>query len=374
MKCTSVFDKNIQAWDAGENLIFNQGGTRSSKTYSLLQLFFLIALKSKEKLILSVVSYALPHLKLGAMRDFEKILLDYNYPLTCKNISESYFKIGNSIVEFFGVENLGKVHGPERDYLLINECNFIKYKIYEQLAIRTRRTIFCDFNPSVEFWYHTDVRDKEKHLLIKSTYLDNEHLTPQQIERIESKKNNVYWWQVYGLGELGRQEGAIFQNWEYGVFDDTLPFIHGLDFGVKDPDACVKIAVDKKRKIIYVHEVFYQSGNGTNELYELTKNLNYIIADSASNRTILDLKKLKVNIEPVVKNKIVEDVKLINDYKIIITDSSYNLARELNSWVWLDKKGEVTSDDNNHLIDALRYATSKFIRGVEVRTHRLLRR
>lgn len=366
MKPSSVFDRNILAYTGGASLIVNQGGTRSGKTYSIMQLLFLIAYKSKTPLIISVCSYALPHLKLGAMRELESILAMEGIVISdVKNISNSEFRIGKSVIEFFGVDNLGKVHGPARDILYINECNFIKSEIYTQLSIRTRKTIFLDFNPTSEFWYHTEIQNKIPHELIKSTYLDNEFLTAAQIERIEAKKDNVHWWRVYGLGELGRLEGAILQNWEFGEFNKMLPFVYGMDFGVKDPDALVKIALDNRAKTIYWHEEVYQNNLSTNMLIDTVKSRvpfnSLIVADSAATRTIIDLRKANININPVVKGRIVEDIKKLYDYKIIVTPTSYNLARELSSWVWIDKKGEVPLDSNNHLIDAARYGTMSLI-------------
>lgn len=372
MKCTQVFNNNIAAYKSGEMLIVNQGGTRSSKTYSILQLLFLVALGSKKKKVISVVSYALPHLKLGAMRELENIITDYGMIVdSIKNITDSTFYLGRSIIEFFGTDNLGKVHGPARDILFINECNYVKYEIYNQLAIRTRGAVFLDFNPTREFWLHEHIFGKVKHALIKSTYLDNRKgseyfITPAQIERIESKKGNEQWWRVYGLGELGRLEDAILQNWDFGAFDDSLPFAYGLDFGSRDPDALVKVAVDKGQKKIYVKEELYQNGLSTNKLGELIKvkvPLNkLIVADSAATRTIHDLKGQGVNIVPVMKGKVTDDIKMLLDYQLIIDPESFNLSKELNSWVWLDKKGEVPMDEDSHLLDATRYIARTLIK------------
>lgn len=377
METTNVFKKNITAYNAGASLIVNQGGTRSSKTYSLMQLIFIIALYSKKKLIISVVSYALPHLKLGAMRDFEEIVEDFGMLVSdVKNVSESYFKIGMSIVEFFGVENAGKVHGPARDILVVNECNYVKYKLFDQLAIRTRKTIFVDFNPTSEFWYHEEIQGKLNHEFIKSTYLDNEHLTREQIERIEAKKNNKAWWKVYGEGELGRLEGAILTNWEYGSFDESLPYGYGQDFGSKDPDAIVKVAVDKENKKLYWKEVLYESSLSTDELISKMRERidkgKLIIADSQAKRTITDIKNSGFNIKGVSKNKIVDDIKLLQNYKIIVDNESYNLAKELNGWVWLDKKGEIPLDDKNHAIDGARYFTQTILGSKKRSTQRVL--
>jgi len=364
MFTTSVFSKNLKAYTDGASLIVNQGGTRSSKSYSIMQLLLEIALASEEKLIISVVSQHLPHLKLGVMRDFDSILLSRGIiPDDIKHKSENYYRVGKSIIEFFGVDNLGKVHGPARDILFINEANYIKEPIFDQLAIRTKGAIFIDFNPTQEFWFHKSILGKRDFAYIKSTYLDNEFLTHAQIVRIEEKKVNAEWWKVYGEGELGRLEGAIFTNWKYGEFDNSLPYIYGMDFGVNDPDTLVKVAIDKKNKLIYVSEELYQNDMSTDTLFELIKSRgvgrSLIVADSAANRTILDLRNKGLNIVACSKRKITEDIKAIKSYTIIITENSYNLASELNSWVWLDKNGEVPLDDHNHAIDPIRYAFNK---------------
>lgn len=378
-KTSTVFEKNLLAYNSKDRLIVNKGGTRSGKTYSILQLLFLIAFYSKKPFVISVVSYALPHLKLGAIRDFEKILLSFGIvPESVKNISESYFKINGSVIEFFGVENLGKVHGPERDILYVNECNYIKsYDIVRQLLVRTRGTAFMDYNPARLFWIDEEIIGKRECKIIHSTYLDNQHLTQSQIDEIESNKHNENWWRVYGLGEVGRLDDVILNNWEFGEFDNTLPFVYGLDFGSKHPDAMVKCAVDNARKIIYWQEKIYQSGLSTGQLIELIKSKGItnelIVADSAGKRTIQDLWLAKLNVRATVKNHIVDDIKTLWGYKIVVTPDSYNLAKNLNNWVWLDKKGEIPIDVDDDAIDAGRYAANILITSKPTRNMRLLK-
>lgn len=378
-RTTTIFEKNITAYNNNERLIINKGGTRSSKTYSILQLLFLIAIKSKKPLIISVVSYALPHLKLGAMRDFEKIIQSYGLiPEKMKNISESYFKVGLSTIEFFGVDNLGKVHGPERDILYVNECNYIKsYDIIRQLMVRTRGSIFMDYNPSREFWIDTEIIGQRECNIIHSTYLENEFLTYEQIKEIESNKHNENWWRVYGLGLQGRLEDAILNNWKFGEFDNSLPFIYGLDFGSKHPDAMLKVAVDRTNKLLYWKEEVYKSGLSTTQLGQIIKSRNVndklIIADSASPRSIQDLKGQGLNISAVVKGLILDDIKMLWDYTIIVDPESYNLQKNLNNWIWLDKKGEIPIDVDDDLIDAGRYASRTLIKpGLLKRGNRIL--
>lgn len=364
MLTTTVYERNLHEYVGGSSLIVNQGGTRSSKTYSVLQLLVRIAEKSKDPLIISVVSKALPHLKLGAMRDMDSILISRGYiPDLIKNHTDNYYRVGKSIIEFFGTDNIGKVHGPSRDILFVNEGNYIKYDIYDHLAVRTTKTIFLDFNPNRSFWYHDEIQGKQPHSFIKSTYLDNNHLSKEQIERIEAKKHHPYWWQVYGLGELGKLEGAIF-DWQWGAFDDSLPYIYGLDFGVKDPDAMVKVAIDQPNKKIYWKQEIYQNSLSTPQLGTIIKARNVgnhlIVADNAGLRTIMDLRNTGLNIVAVKKPRILERIKFLWDYQLIIDPGSNDLEQELNTYVWLDKKGEIPIDEYNHLCDAGGYASYYF--------------
>ena len=364
MKTTSIFTKNIEAYKGASTLTINQGGTSSSKTYSILQLIFLIAFLQKKARIISVVSFALPHLKLGAIRDFNSILISNGIipDDVCKKTDMEY-TIGNSIIEFFGTENLGKVHGPRRDILFINEANNIKYDIYTQLAIRTRECIFLDYNPVQSFWVHDELIPNFKHTFIKSTYKDNEYLDSNTVKQIELRKGNANWWKVYGLGQLGKLEGCIFTNWRYGAFPDGVAHIYGLDFGFNAPDAMVKLAVNEKAKQVYWDERIYKSGNSFEDLRTLVglhaSRGDKIVADSADARMISQLRKY-FNVHATNKGKkgwgVAEAIKVMQGYEHILTEDSPNLAKEFNNYIWNDKKAGIPVDAFNHLIDGGRYA------------------
>ena len=360
-KTTAVFSKNLQSYIDDFDIIINQGGTRSSKTYSILQLILLIAENAKENKIISIVSRTLPHLKMGAMRDFDNVLLSAGYiPDKIKNKTDHIYTVGKCMIEFFGADQLDKVHGPARNILFINEANFLKVDVYDQLAVRTTETIFIDFNPTQRFWIHDEIIPNNRHAFIHSTYKDNRFLTKQQIERIEAKQKNANWWAVYGRGEIGKLEGAVFINWRVGPFDETLPFGFGLDYGFyPDPDAMSKIAIDEKRKIIYAKECIYENSQGTDDLITAinrhVQRHNLIIAESATPRTNKDLQK-HFNIKPVSKTKTVADwLRAMQDYEIVITEDSPNLEKELLNYMWSDKKAGIPVDAWNHLIDGIRY-------------------
>jgi phage terminase large subunit len=206
-------------------------------------------------------------------------------------------------------------------------------------------------------------------VLIKSNYRDNPYLPENEKQNILLKKDKPgfeNWWKVYGEGELGNLEGAILTNWKFGKFDDALPYAYGMDFGSKHPDAMVKVAIDRVNKLIYVKEEIYQNNLSTNQLAEIIRSRNVgdklIIAESAAPRTIIDLRGKGFNIHPVVKPKIVDSIKMLYDYMIIVDEESRNFQRELTNWLWLDKKGEIPMDEFDHLIDAMRYIVHTLIK------------
>ena len=363
---TDIFFKNLEAYEAKHNLIINQGSTGSSKTWSILQLLYTIAKFSEEGLVISIASYALPHLKLGAIRDFERILLDFGEePSAICNKTENVYKIGHSIVEFFGIEgNMAKVHGPRRDILYINEANKkITYDIFDQLHTRTRRCTIVDFNPTAEFWIHTEVMPNFHHAFIHSTWRSNPYLSQVEQDKIKSKygkKGFENWVKVYGEGEIGVLEGQIFTNWTSGAFNATIPYGYGLDFGYHpDPDALMRVAIDEKNLKIFLQEGFYNAGQSTGELKQavartIVRPQDLIIADCADPRMIRELKGF--NIRPVQKDGTVSEwLKTMQDYQLIVTEDSHNLIHELNNYTWSDKKAGIPVDAFNHLIDASRY-------------------
>jgi len=364
---TNIFAKNSDAFCDGYNLVINQGSTGSSKTWSILQLLYTIAQDSPQNLIISVCSYALPHLKMGAIREFDNILLAFGEnPSAICNRTDFIYKINNSIIEFFGIEgNLAKVHGPRRDILFINECNKkITYEVFDQLHTRTRICTFLDYNPTLEFWVHTEVIPNFKHKYIHSTWRDNPYISEVELDKIMSKYNKKgfeNWVKIYGEGEVGILEGQIFTNWSFGEFDSTLPYGYGLDFGYHpNPDAMIKTAIDEKRKKIYLDECLYKTGQSTVDLEDsvrdsIEKENDLIVADCADPRMISELENI-FNIIAVKKDGTVSEwIKTLLGYELIVTERSYNLIKELGNYIWSDKKAGIPIDAFNHLIDAFRY-------------------
>lgn len=214
---------------------------------------------------------------------------------------------------------------------------------------------------------------KDNVLYIHTTYKDViEHVPEDYLHEIELlKKNNPDKYRHLILGGwMEAAEGVIFPNWEYGSFDNSLPYGYGMDFGFfPDPDVLVCVAIDSKRKLIYCKQVLKMNNAGTKELADKIKSSSYtgkqIIADCAEKRLISDLQKDKISVKAVVKGagSVLAGIKTMQDYKIIVDPDSTDIGKELNNYVWSDKKSGVPIDAYNHWIDAIRYYVSTNTRG-----------
>jgi phage terminase large subunit len=369
MNVTSVFGRNITAFNNGKRYIINQGGTSSSKTYSILQLLILIALK-KNNLMISIVSESLPHLKRGAMRDFQNILTSMNlYSDAMHNKSNNEFTIGNSKIEFFSADSSSKLRGARRDILYINEANNIDKNSFDELSIRTKQTTFLDYNPVSEFWVHQHLLNNASIDIefIKSTFRDNDFLDDNIVKDIERRKETDYeWYKVYGLGEIGNLEGVIFNNYNIvKELPDSPKRILGCDFGfTNDPTTIVDIRYSDGE--IYIDELLYQTDLTNNQIAKfITSDIDLksviMICDSAEPKSIAELQMFGVRCIPADKgaDSIRNGIDLMKQYKINITERSINLIKEIRNYRWkTDKTGKslnVPIDIWNHCIDASRY-------------------
>ena len=202
---------------------------------------------------------------------------------------------------------------------------------------------------------------------IHTSYLDNiKNLNESFISEVEYMKlhNLLKFNHIIMGGWLDTAEGVIFTNWAYGEFDTTLEYGYGADFGFKsDPTTVIKVAIDKKKQIIYLSEELYKPNLTTSEIYDHIKDAvgnKEIIGDNSEPRLIEELKRKGINIKPCVKGagSIGEGIKIIQDYKLVVTPDSYNIAKELNNYCWSDRKSDAPIDMYNHCIDAVRYRVS----------------
>ena len=365
IETTGVYFKNHEA---NTRYVFNPGGTRSSKTYSINQVIYTLAVQSKEPLVLSIVSETMPHLRKGAMRDFFIFLKSNNLYFEKKhNKSDNIYNVNNSIIEFFSVDTPGRVHGPERDYLFVNELQYIQYDTFFHLAQRTRKRIFADWNPVSEFWVYPEYIDNNQYkddlTVIHSTLYDNPFLS-EDIKKdvLRRAERDANYKRVYLEGLIGQHEGVIYPNWSYGEFDTSLPSGYGLDFGFHpDPDAMCQVAVDERKRKIYVKECLYANNLQVSELKSAIRSVvrphDLIMADSADPRLIKEIYNSHFNIKAVKKfdGSVLEGIRLVQDYDIIVDKESTNLVRELRNYTWNDKKAGIPNKGFDHLLDGMRY-------------------
>jgi len=347
-----------------------QGGTSAGKTFGILPVLIDKATKTAG-LEISIVAESIPHLRRGALRDFEKIMkwtgrfFDDRFNKTLLK----YEFANGSFIEFFSADDSSKLRGARRDILYINECNNVPFEAYNELAIRTKKEVFLDFNPANEFWVHTELKDELDSDFIILTYKDNEALDDsivQQIEKNREKaKTSSYWsnwWKVYGEGQVGSLEGVVFSNWkQIDVIPTEAKLIGiGLDFGyTNDPTAIIEIYKHNETRI--VNQLVYQTGLLNSDIAKLLPNNVPIYADSAEPKSIEEIRRYGKTIKAVTKGKdsINYGIDVMQRQSYLVTSKSVDLIKELRSYTWdTDKQGTRLNkpiDHFNHGIDALRY-------------------
>lgn len=345
------------------------GGTSASKTISILIWLIDYAQSNKNKKI-DVMSESYPHLEDGAIQDFKKIMADRSYwkDSSWNETKHVYSFETGSVIKFISVDKLGKAHGPRRDVLFINEANNIPYAIYEQLEVRTKEVIWLDWNPTSEFWYYSEIKDKGiDHDFITLTYLDCLSVLDRRIvESIESKKVNKNWWLVYGLGQLGEVEGRIYTGWQ---IIDEIPHEarlerHGLDYGyTNDPSAVVDVYYFNGGYIW--DEILYRKGMSNKSIADVLLNNHpevLTIGDSAEPKSNDEIYSYGVNIIGSQKGpgSVLQGIQFVQDQKISVTKRSINLIKEYRNYLWMtDKDGKTINEPQgfmDHVLTAGRYA------------------
>lgn len=347
-----------------------QGGTSASKTVSILLYLIDKAQRDKTPTLTSVISESIPHLKRGAMRDFKNIMIEHKYWIDNQwNATDSTytFETGSKI-EFFSADQPDKLRGARRDRAFINEANNISLDAFDQIEVRTKEFIFLDWNPTNEFWFYTDVlgkREDVEHITL--TYKDNEALSQEIVQAIESRRGRVGWWKVYGEGQLGDVETKIYRDW---AIIDEIPHEarlerYGLDFGYSG-DPCAIVAVYKYNGGYIFDEILYQKGYSNKLIADVLNNQEkkaLTVADSAEPKSIDELALYGINIMAANKgaDSIRYGINLVQDQRISVTKRSLNIIREYRNYLWkTDKNGKIVpgvpEGGFDHTMDALRYA------------------
>jgi phage terminase large subunit len=373
MKTNPIFKWN---YDTDAEIVINQGGSSSSKTFSILQVLFLRAIE-KPNLVITVCGQDIPNLKRGAIRDAKNIVA--TTPAIAQHV-KSYngtdkiftFKNG-SIIEFTSYDDWQDAKNGKRDYLFVNEANGVQYEIYHELQLRTRKQVFIDYNPNAAFWVHDKlvplIKDPESPMKVVrfiSNYTHNKFLDNTTKKRIEAMKSDANLWRVYGLGFTGKVKGLIFPKWEqaFKFPEDANKVCYGLDFGFSE-SSCALCKVGIYDKQIFAKQLVYETELANSELIEKIKSFGVgrepIYADSAEPKSIAELKKAGLNVIPINKggDSIQFSINKINEYEAVNV-IGLDFVKEISTYAY--KNGKPIKQ-NDHLLDALRY----YILGTEGR-------
>ena len=364
------------------------GGASASKTYSIIPMLIDKAIQNKGEVI-TIVSDTARNLRDGAQRDFITIMKDlsrWDRNRWKASINRYEFKNG-SVIEFLGADDPDKFRGPRRDRLYVNEANRLAFETFNQLNTRTRKEVILDWNPTAPFWYDTEIRGIVPHERLRLTFLDNESLSPEELNEFEMAKERAKtssywknWWRVYGLGLTGQISGACIKDFKI-LNDNKIPDGFklvgiGLDFGNNDPNAGVALYKHQEEERFVFDELLYKPKMHIQTIYKTFKDYDaQIIADYAWPQTINELRRLGLNVKECRKGKdsIKHGIDLINSKDVSITPRSENILLEFNSYAYkIDKNGlledgKYTGPD--HLVDACRYVLTKNVKRKQIKIY-----
>lgn len=379
MELYSVNDELYEAnCDTTTRFFVNQGGTSSGKTYCLMQRLIELSI-TQPRSVITVAGQDLPNLKVGAMRDTESIIGESTWlqDWFIFNRSGNFLRGKNgALIEFKSYADAQDAKNGKRDYLFVNEANGLSFEVFWQLAIRTRKQVFIDYNPSARFWVHDQLVGRADTKLIISDHRGNRFLTEAEHQRIESI-GDPQLWRVYARGLTGKITGLILTNWD--IVDELPPLteckmqpVYGLDFGyTNDPTALIEVRLAHGE--LWVDEYIYQTGLVNVDPRHVDPNIvdmmraagitrrSLIVADSAEEKSIREIRNEGFWIIPATKGagSVKNGIDILRRYKIHFTRRSVGIIEEAKKYKWaIDRDGNSTNqpvDAFNHAIDAIRY-------------------
>lgn len=362
------------------------GGRGSGKSFEVGRFATLLSFEKGHKILFTRQTMTSAHLSI--IPEFqEKIeLLELNHAFDIRKSEIVNLQSGSEII-FKGIKtssgdqtaNLKSLQGVTTWILdeaeeLTDESIFDKINFSIRQKGKQNRVILI-LNPSTkEHWIYKKFFEqagveegfngqKDNITYIHTTYKDNiENLDPSFLHEVEQVKiNNPKKYEHVILGGwLDKAEGVVFTNWHFGEFNpDNLQTSFGMDFGFSiDPDTLTEVAIDNTKKKLYVKQHIYQNKLKTHELCKLVKSITnekLIVADSSESRLIEDMKAFSINVVGVKKGTIESGIVRMQDFEIIVEQNSYDIAKELNNYVYLNRVGKLYIDAYNHAIDGIRY-------------------
>jgi len=372
-----------------------QGGTWAGKTYGILPVIADYATKNKNK-VATIVAETVPALKGGAIKDFKNIMQDTGRWVESRwNATDLHYTFATGTkAEFKSFDSVGKAQAAgKRDVLFINEAPYIQYEIADALIGRTVESIWIDFNPTSEFWAHTEIlpNNDAEFLLLK--YTDNEALPATILNELTMKLEKAYhnpygshsdpknikssywanWCKVYIDGEIGSLQGVVFQFTLCGEIPAEAELLgYGLDWGFTN-DPTTLIALYRAGKNLYAEQLIYQTGLRNIDIAAKMDALGInkavpIYCDDAEPKSIADLNSMGyANATRANKDSINTSIDLLQAYSLHVLSSSLEMIKEFRNYRWAtDAAGKslnVPVKNYNHTIDPIRYVGTNTLIG-----------
>lgn len=351
-----------------------QGGQGASKTFSILMLLINHASNVEGREIL-ILSAELTKMRLTVIKDFVKLMQMFGIYQDSRFISGTLYRFPNgSFIKFIGLDKSDVGKGLRSDVAYFNEVNKIDSETYRQVASRAKK-VYADFNPDAEFFIHSEVIPREDCDFLKLTFQDNEMLDKGEREEILRYKElgyneqgeviNKYWankWRVYGLGEVGAIDGAVFEHWEtIEMPKDARLLYYGCDFGYATSKfAVIGIYNWNGRKVLkqFVYKTNLTNQQGAEEFKRMGYNGGVVYCDSAEPKSIRELQIAGIQ---AVKCDSKQDIKTfaiqsLNEQSFYVDENSTDLIDELRYYVYDEKTGKPKKSEKDHLMDAMLYA------------------
>ena len=349
--------------DSKHRVTHHIGGTRSGKTYAIIQFLIVEALQSPQTI--TIVRKTIPSLKKTVMKDFKDILIGIGiWDENRLNIADRVYNLANGgMIQFMNTDDPDKLRGLKSDILFIDEANEVDDDAYFQLSIRTTGKIILAYNPTISP-YHW-LRQMQACERFTTNYKDNPYLPKEMVKSIEDlEQKNPKLWKIYGLGEYAANDKAIYQFEVVDTFDAEF-VAFGLDWGYGG-DELALVAVFKEGENLYLEELIYEKGMVMKDISDRLEKLGInksfeIFCDSSEPRSIEELYRCGFNAKAVKKgpDSIRFGISVLQNYKLHILKTSTNLINEMYGYQYASDKHGYTTDTPegglDHLLDAARY-------------------
>jgi len=360
-----------------KRFILHVGGSRSSKTYSILQYIIIYCFKNKDKTV-TIARKTFPSLRLGAYREFVQLLKELDiYKEENHNKTNNFYNLNNNTIQFISIDQSMKLRGLKHDLVFIDEVNEVTKEEADQLFMRTNDKIILAQNPSDALHWSLKLQSHEDSLYLHSTYVDNPFLPQAIINQIESYKDtDEDMWNVFGLGLPAKNNELVYTQYDFWHSENDLynidengdkhpkfeDVVIGCDWGYQHPSAIVKLHIDSNYRRVWVEELIHESYLTTEDLITKMKSHNIeeikMFGDSAEPKTIESIRRAGFDIESSMK-EVREGIDCVKSYKLFIHSSSIKLQEELRKYKW-KIKNEMRTDEPVKLFDdglcAIRYA------------------